>query len=103
MIKRLAPAVCCLSLLLAVPTGTVRASTTWPITGRTQSSAAPPARGYPVTVYFSKHPESDQRATAVFALRRIAPTRAVATFAIGQLLAGPTPAEARARYFSALA
>ena len=99
---RLALLLCCVSLLLAVPAGTVRASTTGPITGRTPSSAEPPARGYPVKVYFSKHPESDQQATAVFAVRRIAPTRAVATFAIGQLLAGPTPAEARARYYSAL-
>src|SRR5919204_6489566 len=103
MIKRLASVACFLPLLLAVPTCTVRASTTWPSTGSTQSSAEPPARGYPVKVYFSKHPQSDQQATAVFAVRRIAPTRAVATFAIGQLLAGPTPAEARARYYSALA
>jgi len=49
-----------------------------------------------VKVYFSKHPESDQHATAVFAVRRISPTRAVATFAIGQLLVGPTQAEANA-------
>jgi hypothetical protein len=92
-----------LSVLLAVPACTVRASTTWPSSGSTQSSAEPPARGYPVKVYFSKHPQSDQNATAVFAVRRISPTLAVATFAIGQLVVGPTRTETKAGYYSALA
>jgi hypothetical protein len=101
--KRLALVVCFLSALLAVPTCTVRASTTWPSTGGTQSSAEPPARGYLVKVYFSKHPQSDQNATAVFAIRRISPTLAVAAFAIGQLLGGPTRTETKAGYYSVLA
>jgi hypothetical protein len=103
MIQRLALAVCFLSVLLAVPTCTVRASTRWPNTGSTQSRAKLPARGYPVTVYFSKHPQSDQNATAVFAVRRISPTLAVAAFAIGQLVVGPTRTETKAGYYSALA
>ena len=101
--KRLALAVCFLSVLLAVPTCVVRASTTWPSTGSTQSSAQLPARGYPVKVYFSKHPQSDQNATAVFAVRRISPTLAVAAFALGQLVVGPTRTETKAGYYSALA
>jgi hypothetical protein len=80
-----------------------RASTTWPSTGRTQASAETPARGYRVRVYFSKHPESDQNATAVFAVVRVSPTLAVAAFAIGQLLVGPTRTETKAGYYSALA
>jgi hypothetical protein len=65
--------------------------------------AAAPGRGYPVKVYFSKHPVSDENPAAVFPVRRISPTRAVATFAIGQLLVGPTRAEARSGYYTALA
>ena len=103
MIKRLAPVVCFLSVLLAVPACTIRASTTWPSTGSTQLSAEPPARSYPVKVYFSKHPQSDQNATAVFAVRRSSPTLAVAAFAIGQLVVGPTRTETKAGYYSALA
>jgi hypothetical protein len=74
----------CSSLLLATP-------------------AAAPGRGYPVKVYFSKHPVSDENPAAVFPVRRLSPTRAVATFAIGQLLVGPTRAEARSGYYTALA
>jgi hypothetical protein len=36
-------------------------------------------------------------------VRRLSPTRAVATFAIGQLLVGPTHVEARSGYYTALA
>jgi hypothetical protein len=76
--------VCCSSLLLAV-------------------LAAAPGRGYPVKVYFSRHPASDENPAAVFPVRRISPMRAVATFAIGQLLVGPTRAEATSGYYTALA
>jgi hypothetical protein len=65
--------------------------------------AAAPGRGYPVKVYFSKHPASDENPATVFPVRRISPTRAVATFAIGQLLVGPTRSEARSGYYTALA
>ena len=101
--KPRAPVACFLSVLLAVPTCVVRASTTWPSTGSAQPSAQPPARGYAVKVYFSKHPQSDQNATAVFAVRRISPTLGVAAFALGQLVVGPTRTETKAGYYSALA
>jgi hypothetical protein len=49
--------------------------------------------GYPVKVYFSKHPDSDTAPTKVFVVNRTSPTLGVATYAINQLIAGPTAAE----------
>lgn len=48
---------------------------------------------YPVKVYFSKHPDSETAPTKVFAVNRVSPTLGVATYAISQLIAGPTAAE----------
>lgn len=59
-------------------------------------------RGYPVAIYFSRHPISDERPAAVFPVRRLSPTLGVATFALAQLFAGPTPREARAGYYTPL-
>jgi hypothetical protein len=56
----------------------------------------------PVLVYFSKNPESLNDPTAVFPLQRVAPNSAVATYAIQQLIAGPTLEERGAGYFSEL-
>jgi hypothetical protein len=56
--------------------------------------------GYPLKVYFSRHPISDTVYGAVAAVRRVSPTRGVATYAIRQLLLGPTAAEARAGYYT---
>ncbi len=61
---------------------------------------ASPGRGYPVWVYFSRHPISDDRFGAVHAMRRVSPTLGVATFALQQLLVGPTRAEAAAGYYT---
>ncbi|HEU0026034.1 MAG TPA: hypothetical protein VFQ25_02880 [Ktedonobacterales bacterium] len=58
--------------------------------------------GYKVDVYFSRHPDSDNRPAAVFAVHRTSPTLGVATYAISQLLAGPTTTEAGNGYFSPL-
>lgn len=69
-------------------------------TGASSASATP--AGYPVKVYFSKHPETDTNVTAVFPVNRISPTLGVATFAMQQLILGPTPAEAAAGYFTEL-
>lgn len=65
-----------------------------------EPGATMPLQGYAVKVYFSRHPVSDDRYGAVFALKRVSPTRGVATFALRQLLAGPTPAEASAGYYT---
>jgi hypothetical protein len=58
--------------------------------------------GYAVVVYFSKHPESDSAPTSVFAVKRVSPTLGVATYGLGQLLAGPTPAEKAQGYYTPL-
>ena len=58
--------------------------------------------GYKVDVYFSRHPDSDNRPAAVFPLHRTSPTLGVATYAMSQLLAGPTATEAGNGYFTPL-
>jgi Sporulation and spore germination len=57
---------------------------------------------YPVTVYFSKHPDSETAPTKVFAVNRVSPTLGVATYAINQLIAGPTAAEKAQGLYSPL-
>lgn len=58
--------------------------------------------GYVVDVYFSKHPDSDTAPTAVFAVHRTSPTLGVATYAISQLIAGPTATEKARGYYTPL-
>jgi hypothetical protein len=60
------------------------------------------ASGYAVKVYFSKHPDSDSNFAAVFPVNRVSPDLGVATYAVKQLIAGPTAAEAQAGYFTEL-
>lgn len=55
---------------------------------------------YPVKVYFSKHPESDDDPTKTFAVNRVSPTSGVGRYALEQLIAGPTAKERDAGYFS---
>lgn len=57
---------------------------------------------YKVDVYFSLHPDSDNKPSAVYPLHRTSPTLGVATYAISQLLAGPTATEAARGYFTPL-
>jgi hypothetical protein len=57
---------------------------------------------YPVKVYFSKHPDSDNDPTAVFSVDRTSPDLNVATFAIRQLIAGPTTDEQNAGFYTEL-
>jgi len=58
--------------------------------------------GRRIDVYFSRRPESDDDLTAVFPVTRTAPDAGVARAAIQALIAGPTPAETEAGYFSEL-
>jgi sporulation and spore germination protein len=58
--------------------------------------------GYKVDVYFSRHPDSDNRPAAVFPVHRTSPTLGVATYAMSQLLAGPTATEVGSGYFTPL-
>jgi spore germination protein GerM len=57
---------------------------------------------HPVKVYFSKSPDSENNFRAVYPVDRDAPTTAVATYAIQQLIAGPTSTEKNAGYYSEL-
>jgi hypothetical protein len=66
------------------------------------SAASTPTSGYPVKVYFSKHPASDSNPTAVFAVSHVSPTLGVAAFATHQLIIGPTASERAAGYYSGL-
>lgn len=58
--------------------------------------------GYKVDVYFSRNPDFNDPPAAVFAVHRTSPTLGVATYAISQLLAGPTATEAAQGYFTPL-
>jgi hypothetical protein len=58
--------------------------------------------GYPVKVYFSRHPDSDANFAAVFPMGRTSPNLGVATYAVGQLISGPTAAERQVGYFTEL-
>ncbi|HEY7778807.1 MAG TPA: hypothetical protein VIC85_01220 [Ktedonobacterales bacterium] len=77
--------------------------------GSTQATSTPAAvaptatatpAGYPVKVFFSKHPDSDGDVSKVFPVNRVSPTLGVATFAIQQLIAGPVAVEASAGYYT---
>src|SRR5260370_18001065 len=103
----LAAALAALSLLLAACSQSAPApSATQTPAGRhpsaTAGTGAGTSSGSPVKVYFSKHPDSDRDSTAVFAVTRVASNPQVATYAIQQLLAGPSASETRAGYFTPL-
>ncbi len=103
----LVPALAALSLLLAACSQSAPATSAAQTTaGRhpsaTAGTGAGTSSGSPVKVYFSKHPDSDRTPTAVFAVTRVAPTPAVATYAMEQLIAGPTASEKTAGYFTEL-
>lgn len=66
------------------------------------ASAPSTVSGYPVKVYFSRSPDSLNNNAAVFAVDRVSPTVAVATFSIQLLIAGPTLSEQQAGYFTEL-
>lgn len=55
---------------------------------------------YPVSVYFSKHPESDNDPSKVFAVSRTSPDLGVGKYAITELLKGPSADETTQGYFA---
>lgn len=69
---------------------------------QTQSQKDTPVQPqtYPVNVYFSKHPESDDDPSKTFAVARVSPDLSVAKFAVTELLKGPTTQEQTQNYFS---
>jgi hypothetical protein len=62
----------------------------------------PPLPRVAIEVFFSRHPASDDDFAAVFPVSRTAPDQGVATAAVEFLIAGPTPSEQAAGYFSEL-
>jgi hypothetical protein len=67
------------------------------------ATASSTPMGSPIQVYFSKYPAStNTNFSATFPVARMSPTPHVETFAIQLLIAGPTPEERSAGYFSEL-
>lgn len=66
----------------------------------TTAPATATGSGIPVLVYFSKHPDSDSNPSAVFPVNRTAPDLHVATYAMTQLIAGPSASESAAGYYT---
>jgi hypothetical protein len=69
-------------------------------TGGTRATAGEVS--IPVRVFFSRRPDSERSASAVFPVSRVAPDRAVATAALAALIEGPDAAERAAGYYSEL-
>ncbi|MGZ3667702.1 MAG: GerMN domain-containing protein [Ktedonobacterales bacterium] len=84
--------------------GTPTATSTAPAATATTAAATVTSTpgGYLVKVYFSRHPDTDNNPAAVFPVDRTAPNLQVATYAIQQLIAGPTASETAAHYFTPL-
>lgn len=83
------------------PTVTPNSTATVAATATTAATVTPGSSGpYHVYVYFSRKPDSQNDPTRVFPVDRYSPTLGVATYAIEQLIAGPTASEAAAGYFS---
>lgn len=76
----------------------------WPTFGPASAEATTttPGRGYPITVFFSRQPESAHDFAAIYPVMRTAPDAGVARAALNALIAGPTPEEAADGYFSEL-
>jgi hypothetical protein len=81
------------------PTATATPAATLAPTA-TVAPAATSGGPYHVLVYFSKKPDSLNDPAKVFPVDRYSPTLGVATYAIKQLIAGPTSAEATVGYYS---
>jgi hypothetical protein len=86
--------------LAACGTSSTAASTPTPPSATATATAAPV--GYPLKVFFSRFPDTDTNLSAVFPVARISPTSHVEIFSIQLLIAGPTPEERSAGYYSEL-
>jgi hypothetical protein len=80
------------------PTATTVSGTPLP----TEVPVTPTAGGYAVKVFFSKHPETDSNVNFVASVPRTSPNLQVATYAIQQLIAGPTSSEAATGLYTEL-
>lgn len=79
------------------PTATSVGTSAATATAQSESTAG---SGVSVLVYFSKHPDSDSNPDAVFPVSRVSPDLGVATYAVKQLIAGPTSPEAASGYYT---
>ncbi len=59
-----------------------------------------PDASHQVGVYFSKHPQSDDNPGDTYPVQRTSPNDNVATFALGELLKGPSAGEQTDGYFA---
>lgn len=64
------------------------------------TDTTPTAKIYSVAVYFSRHPQSDDDPSLTFAVARTSPDTGVGTFAISELLKGPSASESTQGYFT---
>mgnify|MGYP003296243776 CR=1 FL=1 len=71
-----------------------------PSTGSDQTTDTNSKKTYPVSVYFSKHPQSDDDPGATFPVARVSVDAGVGRFAISELLKQPTTAESSQGYFT---
>ncbi|HEY1387404.1 MAG TPA: hypothetical protein VGF38_02580 [Ktedonobacterales bacterium] len=77
--------------------GTSPTATATPATSPTATLA-----GYPVKVFFSKTPDSENSFNATFPVNRVSPTSQVESYSVQLLIAGPTPEERTEGYYSEL-
>lgn len=83
-------------------TGGVSPTATPAATLAPTATPTPAFAGYPINVYFSKTPDSENNLTMTFPVKRMSPTQQVATYAVQLLIAGPTPEERAMGYYSEL-
>lgn len=83
-------------------TGGATGTGTAPTPTATVIPATATLTGYPIKVYFSRFPDTDTTLSAVFPVPRISPTPNVEVFSIQLLIAGPTPEERAAGYYTEL-
>lgn len=64
------------------------------------TNTTPATQNYTVSVYFSRHPQSDDDPSLTFAVARTSPDSGVGAFAISELLKGPSASESTQGYFT---
>jgi len=86
----------------AASTGTATSTASGPVATKGIVTTPTKAIAIDVNIFFSRHPDSDNNPVDVFPVPRVAPNLQVATFAITQLILGPTAAERGRGYYTPL-
>lgn len=84
----------------ATPPLSEQDSTITPTSAGSNETQPDAKKTYPVSVYFSKHPQSDDDPGATFPVKRSSPNAGVGKFAIAELLKQPDAAEQSQGYFT---